>query len=94
MLSWLESQGLTFSSLSPAGDWISVKATVGQANRLFQAEFKRYKAEGLADPVIRTLSYVIPEMVKDHIASVHLTTVCVEFPTSYCPPQSVVDFGR
>ncbi|TFL02140.1 Pro-kumamolisin, activation domain-containing protein [Pterulicium gracile] len=78
VLSWLESQGLTFSSLSPAGDWISVKATVGQANRLFQAEFKRYKAEGLADPVIRTLSYVIPEMVKDHIASVHLTTVFLE----------------
>lgn len=77
--SWLESQGLSPSSLSPSGDWITVQATVRQANRLLQAEFKRYEAEGLDGPVVRTLSYTIPDMVKDHIAAMHPTTACVEF---------------
>ncbi|TFL02170.1 Pro-kumamolisin, activation domain-containing protein [Pterulicium gracile] len=72
--SWLESQGLSPSSLSPSGDWITVQATVRQANRLLQAEFKRYEAEGLDGPVVRTLSYTIPDMVKDHIAAMHPTT--------------------
>ena len=72
--SWLESQGLSPSSLSPSGDWISVRATVGQANRLLQAEYTRYEAEGLDGPVVRTLSYAVPDEVKDHIAAVHPTT--------------------
>lgn len=55
-----------------------MKATVGQANRLLQAEFTRYVAEGMDDPVVRTLSYTIPNMVKDYVATVHPTTACVE----------------
>ncbi|TFL02121.1 hypothetical protein BDV98DRAFT_582438 [Pterulicium gracile] len=54
--------------------------TVGQANRLLQAEFTRYVAEGMDDPVVRTLSYTIPNMVKDYVATVHPTTASLRFP--------------
>ncbi|TFL02133.1 Pro-kumamolisin, activation domain-containing protein [Pterulicium gracile] len=73
--SWLDSDGLSLSSLSTAGDWIYVKATVGQANRLLQAEFTRYEAEGIDNTVVRALSYSIPNIVKDYISAVHPTTV-------------------
>lgn len=82
--SWLESQGLSPSSMSPSGDWISVKATVSQANRLLQAEFMAYRAEGVDDPVIRTLSYTLPAEVKDYVAAVHPTNVYVECRIAAC----------
>ncbi|TFL04400.1 Pro-kumamolisin, activation domain-containing protein, partial [Pterulicium gracile] len=71
--SWLEEHGLSASSLSPSGDWISVEATVAQANKLLQADFKSYEAKGTDAPVIRTLSYELPPQVKDHIVVVHPT---------------------
>ncbi|KZS94687.1 family S53 protease [Sistotremastrum niveocremeum HHB9708] len=39
---WLAANGLTAASTSVAGDWLTIKTTVGQANSLFNTEFQQF----------------------------------------------------
>ncbi|TFK98410.1 Pro-kumamolisin, activation domain-containing protein [Pterulicium gracile] len=81
---WLTSNGLSISDYSQGGDWITVEATVAQANKLLQADYVAYTHEGLNEPVLRTLSYSLPDEVKDHVVVIHPT---VSFPSLSEPPS-------
>ncbi|KAF8585820.1 family S53 protease [Ramaria rubella] len=74
---WLTANGLKSSPISPAGDWISVSMNVKQANELFGADFSVFTHQATGKQAIRTLSYSVPETVKDHIELVHPT---INFP--------------
>lgn len=63
--SWLSSNGLSASSASPSGDWISVDATVEQANSLLKTDVLSFGLRGL--------EYTVPEEMKDCVVAVHPT---------------------
>ncbi|KAJ7321984.1 family S53 protease [Mycena albidolilacea] len=75
--SWLTSNDLTSSPLTDAGDWIAVKMTVSQANRLLAAEFSTFHNPSTNHTVDRTLSYSIPSGLKAGISTIYPT---VTFP--------------
>ncbi|KAJ7883135.1 Pro-kumamolisin, activation domain-containing protein [Mycena leptocephala] len=72
--SWLSSNNLTATRISPAGEWIAVNMTVSQANALLAADFSTFQKDGANQTVVRTLSYSIPSALKTSIDWVHPTT--------------------
>ncbi|KAI0052390.1 family S53 protease [Auriscalpium vulgare] len=74
--SWLSENGLSATTLSPAGDWYGFETTVAKANELFHAEFSTFLHES-GQEAIRTLSYSIPASLERHLDLVHPT---VSFP--------------
>ena len=39
---WLSSEGISFTTTSPAGDWLSISIPVSKANEIFDTEFGLY----------------------------------------------------
>ncbi|KAI0696063.1 family S53 protease-like protein [Cerioporus squamosus] len=76
---WLNANGLTATTLSPAGDWISIQVPVSKANQLFDANFTTFTSRDGGKDVIRTLSYSLPQVLQGHVDLVHPT---VSFPAS------------
>ncbi|KZT64349.1 subtilisin-like protein [Daedalea quercina L-15889] len=72
---WLQQNGLNATAMNPAGDWIRVQTTVGQANELFGASYSVYVHESTGKQVLRTLEYSIPEEIKSHVTVVHPTVM-------------------
>ncbi|KAJ7687497.1 Pro-kumamolisin, activation domain-containing protein [Mycena rosella] len=66
--SWLDSNGLTSSPITPAGDWISVNLTVSKANEVLGADFSTFQNEDTNQTVVRTLAYSIPTSLKANIS--------------------------
>ncbi|KIP07558.1 hypothetical protein PHLGIDRAFT_70854 [Phlebiopsis gigantea 11061_1 CR5-6] len=79
---WLKESGLTASTISPAGDWLTVSVPVGKANELFDADFAVYTHSDTGKQVIRTLSYSIPAELSGHLDFVHPT---ISFSNPYSP---------
>ncbi|KAI0261747.1 family S53 protease-like protein [Gloeopeniophorella convolvens] len=71
--SWLTSNGLTSTTLSPFGDWLGISTTVAQANVLFDADFTNFTHDETGTTAIRTLAYSIPASLKGHLELVHPT---------------------
>ncbi|TFK81104.1 family S53 protease-like protein [Polyporus arcularius HHB13444] len=82
---WLKTNGLTATTLSPAGDWISIQVPVSKANELFDANFTTFTNQNTGKDVIRTLSYSLPEVLQGHVDLVHPT---VSFPASVELPSA------
>ncbi|KAA1475900.1 family S53 protease [Dentipellis sp. KUC8613] len=76
---WLASHNLTSASASPAGDWLSINATVQQANELLSADFTHFEHVDTGKQAVRTLSYSLPDALHGAIQFVHPTTA---FPRS------------
>lgn len=74
---WLEEHGLSATSASPAGDWLSVNVNVGQANSLLLADYSLFTHDDTGSETIRTLEYSLPADVQAHVACIHPTTTCV-----------------
>jgi tripeptidyl-peptidase-1 len=72
--SWLSSNNLTATPITPAGEWIAVNMTVSQANALLAADFSTFQNDETNQTVVRTLSYSIPSALKTSIDWVHPTT--------------------
>ena len=70
---WLRTNGLTATTLSPSGDWISIQVPVSKANELFDANFTTFIQENTGKSVVRTLSYSLPEVLQGHVDLVHPT---------------------
>ncbi|KAJ7845110.1 hypothetical protein B0H13DRAFT_2286209 [Mycena leptocephala] len=83
--SWLSSNNLTATRISPAGEWIAVNRTVSQANALLAADFSTFQKDGANQTVVRTLSYSIPSALKTSIDWVHPTT---SFPKAMSSAQA------
>ncbi|KAI9068395.1 subtilisin-like protein [Trametes sanguinea] len=75
---WLAKNNVTASTISPAGDWLSVQVPVAKANAMLATQFGEYAHEKMNVSMIRTLSYSVPETVKGHLAAIHPTTSFIE----------------
>ncbi|KZP15649.1 family S53 protease-like protein [Athelia psychrophila] len=71
---FLKSNGISATTLSPAGDWIGFSLPVSQANDMFAADFTVYNNMQTGVKAIRTLSYSIPSSLQGHLDLVHPTT--------------------
>ncbi|KAI0718416.1 subtilisin-like protein [Cerioporus squamosus] len=71
---WLQENGLTATTSSAAGDWISFEVPVKKANELFGTEFKTFAHQESGTEVVRTLSYSLPASLQSHVDLVHPTT--------------------
>lgn len=70
---WLQDAGLTPTTISPAGDWLSVSVPVSKANELFDADFSVFKNTASGESAIRTMQYSIPTDLEGHLDFVHPT---------------------
>ncbi|OSD01273.1 family S53 protease-like protein [Trametes coccinea BRFM310] len=75
---WLAKNNVTASTISPAGDWLSVQIPVAKANAMLATQFGEYTHAKTNVSMIRTLSYSLPETVKGHLAAIHPTTSFIE----------------
>nr|ABB73029.1 family S53 protease [Phanerodontia chrysosporium] len=75
---WLEQVGLNATTVSPAGDWLSVTIPVSKANEIFDADFAVYTHFATGKQAIRTMSYSIPASLEGHLDFVHPT---ISFPS-------------
>lgn len=82
MNAFLQENGLTGKSLSPAGDWVGFQATVSQANALFDADFQVFKHEDTGSESIVTMAYSVPADLAGHVDLVHPTVTYVPFSLS------------
>lgn len=69
---WLHSQDVR-SSYSATGGWITFNTTIADAEALFEAKYALYSYNGSA-PVLRTLSYSIPDCLAGDVDFVWPTT--------------------
>ncbi|RDA82678.1 putative subtilisin-like protease [Ophiocordyceps camponoti-leonardi (nom. inval.)] len=65
---WLASSGI--SETKCENDWVHVRTTVGEAEKLLGAKMERYSFQG-QPPVIRTTEYFIPDALSKAITFVH-----------------------
>lgn len=84
---WLLENGVDLSdsnsvSRSSGGDWIAVKVTVPQVEKMLNAKYGVYSfgldsdssSKKSRDYVVRTLAYSVPQVVHDHITVISPTT--------------------
>ena len=73
---WLEFHGIDPSSTqrSPAGDWITLRVSVEQAERMLNTKYNIYEHGPSGDQVLRTLGYSLPQELHSHIDVVSPTT--------------------
>ena len=72
---WLQGAGVNATTVSPAGDWLSITVPVSTANELFGTEFAVFTHSKTGKETIRTLSYSIPSELTGHLDFVHPTVM-------------------
>ncbi|KZT10837.1 family S53 protease-like protein [Laetiporus sulphureus 93-53] len=72
--SWLESNGINATALTPASDWLAFSVSVEQANDLLDAQYNVYTHETTGRHVIRTMSYSVPAAMEAHVDAVYPST--------------------
>jgi len=71
---WLKANNLQSTSLSPAGEWISISVPVSKANSLFAADYQTFTHTQTGTQGLRTLSYSLPASLKGNIQAIHPAT--------------------
>ena len=73
---WLLAHGLDLSSAqrSPAGDWITVRVSVAQAEKMLGNEYSIFRHGQSEDYVIRAMNYSLPSALHGHVGVVAPTT--------------------
>lgn len=74
ILSWLNLENISASSIKTNGNWMSFQATVAQAERMLEAEFFYYHHHASQTRAIRTLAYSVPGDIHPHIQLIQPTT--------------------
>jgi tripeptidyl-peptidase-1 len=85
--SWLQKNGIQFAL---EDSWIRFNTTVGEANRLLDAEFGRY--QHMSDsPVLRSKQYSLPSDVADYVDFAYPVTQFMSRPAKreLSPPEMV-----
>ncbi|KIJ26919.1 hypothetical protein M422DRAFT_191590 [Sphaerobolus stellatus SS14] len=77
---FLSSHGITPTTISPAGDWLSFTVDIAKANQMFAADFSVFTYESTGEQTIRTLSYSVPAALQPHVELVHPTVAYARFP--------------
>ncbi|KAH8977865.1 subtilisin-like protein [Lactarius hatsudake] len=73
---WLESHGIKKEAChrSPAGDWVTVRLPVAQAEKMLGTEFRMWKHTQDGDVLVRTTEYSLPAHLDRHIELIQPTT--------------------
>ena len=74
VVSWLKSVGITSCHITNAGQWISFRASVSQAEKLLDTKFAVFRHSGNNVERIRTLHYSVPKSISPFISMVQPTT--------------------
>lgn len=74
---WLAENELSATSISPAGDWLSVSMPVSKARTMLSADFSVFTHAASGQQTTRTLAYSIPTALQGRIELIHPT---VAFP--------------
>ncbi|KAG7091987.1 hypothetical protein E1B28_008374 [Marasmius oreades] len=92
---WLAHHGYQGSAASPAGDWVTIRLPVKDAERMLSAEYGLYHHPSSKDTVLRTLSYSLPRALLGHVDTVSPTTYFGTFKsmraTSFLMPEVDLD---
>ncbi|KAJ6473704.1 family S53 protease-like protein [Mycena sanguinolenta] len=72
--SWLQTNKISATTISPAGDILQFKIPVSQANSLFNTEFSVFTHSITDETTIRTLQYSLPVEFSAAVAYIHPTT--------------------
>ncbi|KAJ7731612.1 family S53 protease-like protein [Mycena metata] len=72
--SWLQTNKISATAISPAGDVLQFRIPVSQANSLFNTEFSVFTHSATDETTIRTLQYSLPVELSAAVAYVHPTT--------------------
>ncbi|KAL7280332.1 hypothetical protein ACG7TL_005249 [Trametes sanguinea] len=74
--SWLAAHGLDPSACqrSRAGDWVTVRVSVAQAEKMLGTKYNVYRHGKSEDYVVRTMNYSLPSALHEHVAVVAPTT--------------------
>src|SRR5882762_5375885 len=75
---FLADNGINASNVTSAGDMLSIRIPVQQANSLFDTQFHSFTDLSNGKACVRTLSYSIPAVLKSHVDYVHPTIACVQ----------------
>lgn len=71
--SFLQENGISAQTASPAGDWLSFSIPVSKANEVFDADFNVFTHQDTGSESLVTMAYSIPTDLTDHIELVHPT---------------------
>ncbi|KAF8179298.1 peptidase S8/S53 domain-containing protein [Mycena galopus ATCC 62051] len=83
--SWLQTNKISATTISPAGDVLQFKIPVSQANSLFNTEFSVFTYSTTDETTIRTLQYSLPVELSAAVAYIHPTTT---FSRPFAAPKS------
>ncbi|KAH9893535.1 peptidase S8/S53 domain-containing protein [Cubamyces lactineus] len=74
--SWLSAHGLDLSACqrSHAGDWVTIRVSVAQAEKMLGTQYNVYRHGKSDDYVVRALNYSLPSVLHEHVAVVAPTT--------------------
>ncbi|KAJ7490986.1 subtilisin-like protein [Mycena latifolia] len=71
---WLSDNGVESTTITPAGDWISLTVPVSKANQMLKADFSVFTHVDSGKESIRTLEYSLPAGLSRHINLIAPTT--------------------
>ena len=76
MESWLSAHGLDPSACqrSHAGDWVTIRVSVAQAEKMLGTQYNVYRHGKSDDYVVRAMNYSLPSVLHEHVAVVAPTT--------------------
>ncbi|KAJ6550464.1 family S53 protease [Mycena vulgaris] len=83
--SWLQTNKISATTISPAGDVLQFKIPVSLANSLFNTEFSVFTHSTTDETTIRTLQYSLPVELSAAVAYIHPTTT---FSRPFAAPKS------
>ena len=94
---WLLYHGIDPSHMSTrrtqSGDWITIRVTVEQAERMLGTKYGIYEHDSTRESVVRTLSYSLPKELHNHIDVVapttYFSTIKSMKKTSFLQPEIV-----
>ena len=75
--SWLEYHGINPKDvlhLSGGGDWLTLRATVAQAERMLNAKYNVYHHPASSERIVRTMGYSLPCELHSHVDVITPTT--------------------
>ncbi|KAF7378371.1 Family S53 protease [Mycena sanguinolenta] len=74
---WLSSNSIIPTSISPAGDVLSVTLSASNANALLDAQFEKFAHVASGTTMVRTLAYSVPASLQEHVRYVHPTVAFI-----------------
>jgi tripeptidyl-peptidase-1 len=74
--SWLQSHGIdpASTSKSAAGDWITLRISVAQAEKMLNTKYNVYHHPASGEEAVRTMSYSLPKALQSAVDLVSPTT--------------------